>query len=149
MTITEPGTVATTRRANSFQSLTRSAQVIVAVLACNLVVYALGRAVGATFRYTHSGQVARVDAVAVTVMSVLPLATGLAFTAWLARRWLALLTIARVLAPVLAVATIGAMTIPARFDATSTLCLSTMHLALIPAALYAIAGFEPMSDSTD
>ncbi|MFI5040457.1 MAG: DUF6069 family protein [Acidimicrobiales bacterium] len=143
MTVTEPDTVAAPRRSNSSLSLTRSAAVIVAVLACNLAVYALGRAVGATFRYTHNGKVARVDAVAVTVMSVLPLATGLALTAWLSRRWSALITIAKVVAPVLAVVTIGAMTIPARFDVTSALCLSTMHLALIPAVLYAAAGFAP------
>jgi hypothetical protein len=142
MTVTETD-IGATRRHTGLHTVTRCAAVIAAVLALNLVVYVVGRASGATFRYTHGGNVAQVDVAAVTVMSVLPLATGLALTAWLSRRRPVLILIAKVVAPVLAVATIGAMTIPARFDATSALSLSTMHLTLIPAALYAVAGFAP------
>jgi hypothetical protein len=49
-----------------------------------------------------------------------------------------LITTAKVVAPVLAVATILLMTVPARFDTTSTLFLATMHVALIPAVLLAL-----------
>src|ERR1700730_12175816 len=143
MALTETDTVTMTRPISQSKSLVRCAAVLAAVVAFNLVVYAVGRACGATFRYNQGGKVARVDVAAVTLMSVLPLATGLALTAWLSRRWPALITIAKLIAPVLAVATIGAMTIPARFDATSALCLSTTHLALIPAAIFAVGGLTP------
>jgi hypothetical protein len=143
MTTTDTAVEATTRRLTRSTSLARCVAVIGAVLAFNLVVYALGRAVSATFSYTHGGTVTRVDAAAVSLMSVLPLATGLALTALLSRRWPVLITIAKVVAPVLAVATIGATTIPAHFDTSSALCLSAMHLALIPAAVLALGACTP------
>jgi hypothetical protein len=93
MTVTETDIVAT-RRHTGLHTVTRCAAVIAAVLALNLVVYAVGRACGATFRYTHGGNVAQVDVAAVTLMSVLPLATGVALTAWLSRRRPVLILIA-------------------------------------------------------
>jgi hypothetical protein len=71
-------------------------------------------------------------------MSVVPLTIGLTLAAWLIPRWPALITTAKLLAPVLAFGTIALMTIPAHFDTTGTLFLATMHLALIPAVLVAL-----------
>jgi hypothetical protein len=114
------------------------ATTVAGVLAFNLLLYVVGRAAGGTFRYSQSGKTPHVDAFSVALMSVGPLATGLALVAWLSRRWPAVITTAKVVFPLLAVATIGAMTIPAGFDTTSALVLASMHLALVPASLFAL-----------
>jgi len=100
--------------------------------------YSVGRARGGQFTYAQNGAATTVDPLAITIMTVLPLATGLSLVAWLSPKWPALLTIAKLVAPVVAIGTIGLMTIPAHFDTTSTLFLATMHLALIPATLLAL-----------
>jgi hypothetical protein len=115
----------------------------VVVLAVNLLAYVIGRATGAAFTYTHAGRVTRVDAASVAIMSVVPLTIGLTLIAWLSRRWSGLIRIAKVVASLLAVSTVGLMTIPAGFDATSAAFLATMHLALVPAALLALEALSP------
>jgi len=116
---------------------------VLGVLAFNLLIYVVGRACGGAFTYTQSGRTSRVDAAAVAAMSVAPATIGLTLVAWLSQRWPGLVTTAKVIAPVLAVATIGLMTLPARFDTTSTLFLATMHLALIPGTVLALGAFTP------
>jgi hypothetical protein len=108
------------------------------VLACNLLIYAIGRASGGTFTYTQNGKAIHVDAASVAIMSVLPLAIGLAVVAGLSRWWPAVITIAKVVAPVLAIATIGFMTIPAHFDTTSTVFLAATHVTLAAASVLAL-----------
>jgi hypothetical protein len=115
----------------------------VGVLACNLLLYAVGRACGGTFTCAKNGTTVRVDAAAVAIMSVVPLTIGLALAAWLSRTWPPVTAVAKGVAAILAVATIGLMTIPAGFDTTSTLFLSTMHLALVPAAVLALGALAP------
>lgn len=115
----------------------------VGVLACNLLLYAVGRACGGTFTCAKNETTVRVDAAAVAIMSVAPLTIGLALAAWLSRTWPPVTAIAKGVAAILAVATIGLMTIPAGFDTTSTLFLSTMHLALVPAAVLALGALAP------
>jgi hypothetical protein len=115
----------------------------VGVLAGNLLIYVIGRACGGTFTYAQNGKAIRVDAAAVAFMSVVPLVIGLTLVGWLSRTRPTLITIAKVVAPVLAVATIGLMTIPARFDNTSTLFLATMHITLAPAAVLALGALAP------
>jgi hypothetical protein len=111
---------------------------IMAALTLNLVLYAVGRARGGQFTYAQNGAATTVDPLAITIMTVLPLATGLSLVAWLSPKWPPLLTVAKFVVPVVAIGTIGLMTIPAHFDTTSTLFLATMHLALIPATLLAL-----------
>jgi hypothetical protein len=111
---------------------------VIAALGVNLIIYAIGRAAGATFSYTQSGTRTSVDALAVTVMTAGPLTLGLAFVALLSRRWPRLNQVAKVVAPVFALATIALMTVPADFDTTSTYCLSCMHVALVPISLIAL-----------
>jgi Family of unknown function (DUF6069) len=118
------------------------ASTILAALAVNLLLYAVGRARGGQFTYAQNGAATTVDPLAITIMTVLPLATGLSLVAWLSPKWPALLTIAKLVAPVVAIGTIGLMTIPAHFDTTSTLFLATMHLALIPATLLALGSLS-------
>jgi uncharacterized protein DUF6069 len=108
------------------------------LLLINLVIYAIGRALGGDFTYSQDGAAVRVDPAAITIMSLAPLATGLALIAALSRIWTWAIRVARIAAPTLAVATIAVMTIPAGFDTTSTLALAAMHLATVPAALLAL-----------
>ncbi len=108
------------------------------LLAVNLLLYAIGRASGGTFTYTQSGKPVRVDTVAVALLSLAPLATGLLLVAVVGRWWATVVPVAKVAAVVLAVATIAVMTIPADFDRRSTAFLALMHLATIPAALLTI-----------
>jgi Family of unknown function (DUF6069) len=116
---------------------------VAAVLAVNLLIYALGRMGGGAFTYKQGDTPTSVDAVAVTILSVVPLTIGLTTVAWLSPRWPILITVAKIAAAVLAAGTIGLMTIPAHFDTISTLTLATMHLALIPAALLALRALTP------
>ena len=141
MTETEIGrTVASTpARAGT---AARRAAVIAAALAglliTNLALYAVGRALGGAFTYPQNGTTVRVDPLAIALMSLVPLATGLALIAVLSRIWTAAIRIARIAGPTLAVATIALMTIPAGFDTTSTVSLAAMHLMTIPATLIAL-----------
>jgi hypothetical protein len=112
---------------------------VVAVGAVNLALYLLGRAIGATFTYTQDGTKMHVDAASVLIMSIIPLAVGLAIVAVVSTRWRSAITIAKVIVATLAVATIGGMTIPAGFDRSSTILLSLMHLVIIPGAFSSLA----------
>jgi Family of unknown function (DUF6069) len=147
MTVTETDMAAATERLTRSTILAHRATMIVVtvvgLLAVNLVIYVVGRACGGAFTYTQSGTPTRVDAVAVAVMSAVPVTIGLTLVAWLSPRWPVLIPTAKVIAPTLAVATIGLMTLPARFDTTSTLFLATMHLALIPATVHALGALTP------
>jgi len=139
--VTQPDLDTATAPAHSTPSTSRVAVIALAavgVLACNLLLYVIGRACGGTFTYVHNGATVRVDATAVAIMSVVPLTIGLALAAWLSRTWPPVTAIAKVVAAILAVATIALMTVPAGFDTTSTLFLATMHLALVPAAVVAL-----------
>jgi hypothetical protein len=111
--------------------------VIVAVLV-NLVIHAVGRAAGATFDLTTSTGPATVTAVTVAGFTAVPLLVGLTLAALLRRRWSWVVPAALVIAPVLAVATIFVMTIPADLDTASTVTLACCHLALVPVVVLAL-----------
>lgn len=104
----------------------------------NLVLYALGRAAGGTFRFTSAGRPAEVDAVTVAGFSAVPLLIGLAAVALLAPRAPWTVRAALVVGPLLAVGTIVAMTLPADFDRASTTTLALCHLALVPIIVVAV-----------
>ncbi|MEV6924470.1 DUF6069 family protein [Dactylosporangium sp. NPDC051485] len=114
------------------------AAMLAGLLLANLAVYAIGRALGGAFTYRQNGADVRVDPVAVTVMSLVPLVSGLGLVAALSRKWPAAILVARIAAPALAVATIAVMTIPAGFDTTSAVSLAAMHLTTIPPTLIAL-----------
>jgi hypothetical protein len=104
----------------------------------NLLIYAIGRAAGGSFRFTAAGGPAEVDAATVAGFSAVPLAVGLAGVALLAPRWRWVGRAALIAGPALAVVTILIMTVPADLDVTSTITLGLCHLALIPIMLVAI-----------
>lgn len=114
------------------------AAALAGLLITNLAIYAIGRALGGAFTYPQNGTTVRVDPLAITIMSLVPLATGLALIAALSRIWRAAIRIARIAGPTLALATIALMTIPAGFDTTSAVSLAAMHLTAIPATLIAL-----------
>lgn len=111
---------------------------VVAAVAINLLVFAVGRLAGGDFAFTQAGSTAHVDAVTVAGFSAVPLGLGLTVVALLARRLLWITRVAIVVAPVLAVATIAIMTIPVDLDTISTVTLSTCHLTLVPISIIAI-----------
>ena len=124
----------------------RAAVVALAVLAAvvvNLIVYAVGRAAGGTFRFTSAGAPAEVDAVTVAGFSAVPLLVGLVAVALLAPLggWVA--RVALVLGPLLAIGTVVAMTVPADFDRASTVTLAVCHLVLVPVILLAVPRLSP------
>jgi hypothetical protein len=113
------------------------ATAVAAAVVANLVIYGIGRAAGGDFEFTKDGQVMGVDAVTVAGFSAVPLGLGLILVALLSRsRWI--VTLASILAPLLAVLTIGVMTIPVDLDTTSTIALAACHLTLVPISILSI-----------
>ena len=129
--------VAAPRPGNVSGAVVVLAAVVVAV-AGNLTVYAVGRLAGGDFTFTRTGSTVEVDAVTVAGFSALPLGLGLIVVAMLARRLAWIAGVAIVVAPVLAVATIGIMTIPVNLDVISTVTLAACHLTLVPISILAI-----------
>lgn len=119
----------------------RALVVLVAVLsavAANLVVFSVGRAAGGRYSFPRDGTVLQVDAATVAGFTAVPLLVGLALVALLGPRLAWVHRAALVVAPVLAVGTIGVMTLPAGFDTASTVALALCHLTLVPASVLAV-----------
>jgi hypothetical protein len=104
----------------------------------NLLLYAVGRAAGGTFRFTAASGLATVDAVTVAGFSAVPLLVGLLAVALLARfgRWVT--RAALVVGPVLAIGTIAVMTLPTDLDTASKVTLALCHLTLVPIIIVAV-----------
>jgi hypothetical protein len=113
------------------------AAVAVAVLA-NLALYALGRLLGGSYRFTTAAGPAEVDAATVAGFTVAPLLAGLVLAALLGRRWPWVHAVALVVAPALALVTILVMTLPADLDPVSTAALASCHVVLAPVAVLAL-----------
>ncbi|MHA7239301.1 hypothetical protein [Arthrobacter sp. TMS1-12-1] len=109
----------------------------VAVLA-NLVLFLVGVLAGAGYAFTSPAGPATVDAVVVAAFTIIPLALGLAVVAVLRPRWPWVVGVALIVAPVLEIGTIFALTIPADFDGRSTVALALCHLALVPVTVEAL-----------
>jgi hypothetical protein len=119
----------------------RSVLVVVTVLvalAVNLLIYALGRLAGGSYRFTAGDAAAEVDAVTVGGFTVVPLLVGLTLAALLSLRWPRVVLVALVVAPVLALVTVPLLTLPADFDGTSTVALALCHVALAVIAVLAL-----------
>jgi hypothetical protein len=111
---------------------------VVAAVAVNLLLYAVGRLAGGELTFTRAGSPTQVDPVTVAGFSAVPLGAGLVLVAALVGRFPWLAPVASVVAPLLAVATVFVMTIPVDLDAVSTVTLAACHLTLIPISLLAI-----------
>ncbi len=104
----------------------------------NLMLYGIGRAAGGTFHFTSSSGPAVVDGVTVAAFSVAPLLVGLVAVALLSRFGDWVIRTALVVGPLLAIATIALMTLPADLDATSKVTLALCHLTLVPVIIVAV-----------
>ena len=109
-----------------------------AAVLINLILYGVGRAAGGTFRFTASTGPAVVDGVTVAAFSALPLLAGLVAVALLSRFGAWVVRTALIVGPLLAVATIVAMTLPTDLDATSKVTLALCHLVLVPIIIVAV-----------
>jgi hypothetical protein len=119
--------------------------VAVAVLA-DLALYALGRLLGGSFRFTSPTGPAEVDALTVAGFTVVPLLAGLVLAALLGRLWPPLYAVALVVAPALALGTILVMTLPADLDPVSTAALASCHLVLAAVAVLALRRLRGMRE---
>lgn len=108
------------------------AATVVAAVGVNLVVYALGVAFGGDFDFTNKGKTIHVSPASIILMTTVPLLAGMTLAALLSLKWPGIVKAALVIGPVLALVTIGTMTIPVDLDTTSTITLAATHVALIP-----------------
>ncbi|MHA7209847.1 hypothetical protein [Arthrobacter sp. MDT1-65] len=104
----------------------------------NLALFFLGMLAGGSYAFTSPAGPAEVVAVVLVAFTVLPLALGLAVVAVVRRWWPGVVTVAMIVAPVLEIGTIFAMTIPADFDLPSTIALALCHVALVPVTVLAL-----------
>lgn len=111
---------------------------VVTAVAVNLVLYAIGRLAGGTFRFTAAGATAEVDGVTVAGFTAIPLTLALLLAAIVVPRWPMLLRVGLVVAPVLELGSILAMTLPADFDAISKITLALCHVTLVPVSVLAL-----------
>lgn len=85
--------------------------------------------------------------VVVAGFSAVPLLAGLVVVALLGGRVPALHRVAAVVAPVLAVVTVPVMTLPAGFDAVSTVTLALCHPMLAPISVVALLALRRASST--
>lgn len=112
---------------------------VLAAVAANLLVYAVGRAAGGSFDFSAATGPVHVDAATVAGFTAIPLGLGLTLAAVLGRWWSWVVPTAMVIAPVLELGTIFVMTIPSDHDLVSTITLAATHVALIPVTVLALA----------
>ncbi len=105
------------------------ATVVIAVVA-NLLIFAIGASVGATYEFTSEGQPARVDTITLVGFTALPLAVGMTIAAILSRLWRWVVPVALFVTLVLGLGSIVAMPLQTDLDAASKTALSLCHVAL-------------------
>lgn len=129
-------------RRGSTMSRMPAVRVILTALAIavvvNLALFFLGMLAGGSYAFTSPAGPAKVVAVVLVAFTVLPLALGLTVVAVVRRWWPGVVTVALVVAPVLEIGTIFAMTIPADLDLPSTIALALCHVALVPVTVLAL-----------
>lgn len=114
-----------------------TATIILAVF-INVVIFAVGRAAGGTFRFASPSGPAEVDALTVVGFTIVPLFLGMTVVALLVRVWPWVVPVALVVAPAFALVTIPVMTLPAGFDVTSTIALALCHVAMVPTVVFGL-----------
>jgi len=123
--------------------------VLVAVgvaLVANLALYGLGRMLGRSFAFTGPAGPAEVDAAPVAGFTLMPLLVGLLLAALLSVRWPRVLSVAMVVAPVLALGTVPVMTLPVDLDGVSTAALALCHLVLAPVSVLALRALRRLCE---
>jgi hypothetical protein len=127
-----------TSAASATRPLRRPGRVGVVVLTtaiavgATLLCFAAGAAAGGTYEFTSRGAPARVDPGTLVGFTLVPVAIGMAVVSAAARRWRWVLSVALVVAPVLALGSIVAMPLQVDFDAPSRAALVAAHVVLAP-----------------
>ncbi|MBG6224109.1 uncharacterized membrane protein YhaH (DUF805 family) [Arthrobacter sp. CAN_A2] len=114
------------------------ATAVVVAVVVNLAIFFLGGLAGASYAFTSPAGPATVAAVVVVAFTIIPLALGLTVVAVTRRWWPGVVTVALIVAPILEIGTIFALTLPADFDGPSTIALALCHVALVPVTVLAL-----------
>ncbi|WP_280303805.1 DUF6069 family protein [Nocardia neocaledoniensis] len=113
---------------------------VVAAVALNLIVWAVGELAGGSFTMTDAaGVVSDVAPGGVILMSAVPLLIGMTVAVLVSYLWTGVLRVAAVVGSLLSIGTI-ALTVSAGFDTVSTVALSVMHVVLVPVLVVALEG---------
>ncbi len=110
---------------------------VVAALLVNLVIYAIGAAVGGSFEFTDGDKTQSAAPGGVIFLTLVPLVIGVTLVALLSYRWPAVIRVAQVVGPTIALLTIIS-TLMADFDGASTLALAAMHVAIVPILIFGL-----------
>jgi hypothetical protein len=105
---------------------------VAVAIVVNVGIHSLGRALGATYRFTAETGPAEVDTLTVIGFTLLPLTVALTLVAVFGRFWAWVLPVALVAGPVLELGSIAGMTLPADFEPLSKVFLALCHVALVP-----------------
>ncbi len=111
---------------------------VAVAIVVNVGIHSLGRALGATYRFTAATGPAEVDTLTVIGFTLLPLTVALTLVAVLGRFWAWVLPVALVAGPVLELGSIAGMTIPADFEPLSKVFLALCHVALVPITIVTV-----------
>ncbi|TQK18267.1 hypothetical protein FBY40_0754 [Microbacterium sp. SLBN-154] len=117
-----------------------------AVLA-NLAIYGVARLLGVEFWFTAAGGPLQVLPPVLIQFTAVPLLAGLTIAAIVGHWWRWVFLVAIIVAVVLEVGTIFALTIPADFDTGSTVALALCHLAMVPFTVAALLALRLRRDA--
>ncbi|WP_280216732.1 DUF6069 family protein [Nocardia neocaledoniensis] len=112
---------------------------VVAAVALNLIVWAVGELAGGSFTMTNAGVASDVAPGGVIMMSAVPLLIGMTIAVLVSYLWTGVLRVAAVVGSLLSIGTIW-LTVSADFDTASTIALSVMHVVLVPVLVVALEG---------
>ncbi|MEV0728304.1 DUF6069 family protein [Polymorphospora sp. NPDC050346] len=121
-----------------------AATVLLAVVV-NLIIYAIGRGAGATYVFTAGGQSTHVEPLTLVGFTAVPLAVGLTAAVLLSRWWHWVIPVALVVAPVLALLSIPAMTLPSDLDTTGKIALALCHVTLAPISVAGLLAIRSLT----
>ncbi|MEV0392455.1 DUF6069 family protein [Polymorphospora rubra] len=124
-----------------------AATVLLAVVV-NLIIFAVGHAAGATYTFTAGGEVTQVAALTLVGFTAVPLAVGLTAAVVLSRWWRWVVPAALVVAPVLALLSIPAMTLPSDLDTAGKIALALCHVTLAPISVAGLLGIRALTPQT-
>ncbi|WP_247828518.1 DUF6069 family protein [Arthrobacter antioxidans] len=111
---------------------------VAAAVVVNLVIFFIGALAGGTYAFTSPAGPATVNAAVVAAFTIIPLTLGLTVVAVTRRWWPGVVTVALIVAPIVELGTIVALTIPADFDGPSTVALALCHVTLVPVTVLAL-----------
>ncbi|GAB3225330.1 hypothetical protein GCM10027447_14620 [Glycomyces halotolerans] len=116
---------------------------VAGALAINLAIWLAGAAFGGSFTYVEPDGALHTTTAprGVIVMTVIPMALGLAVAVLLAMKWRGVVRLAQVIGAGAALAT-TTTTFTAGFDTVSTIALSCMHLVIAVAVVFALEAID-------